>query len=840
MKLNFRMNHSEIEKKLNQFMRKNILIICLLLSANCFSQLNIVPMPTSVKMIKMDSFTINEETTLLYNSKEFYKEVGLLSSLIKNYFGFTLKEKFKTNVYNQNGKIETDSNSICIFQLPKKALADYDSAHYSLSAGKSGVVIFCQKPVSCFYAIQTLNQILLDNISNSKKSIPAFLINDYPRFPYRGMHLDVCRHFFPVSFIKKYIDYLAAYKFNTFHWHLTDDQGWRIEIKKYPELTTVGARRNGTIIGRYPGKGSDNKPYGGFYTQAEIKEVLQYAKEKYIDVIPEIEMPGHSSAAIAAYPWLSCFPQKPTEIPAKMISQKSIDEQKAGRIKLVQETWGVFDDVYCAGKDSTFKFLENVIDEVTALFPSKYFHLGGDESPKTHWKLCPYCQKRMKDNNLKDEHELQSWFVQRIEKYVNSKGKTMIGWDEILEGGLAPNAVVMSWRGEAGGIEAARQKHQVIMTPGNPVYFDHTQSKNEDSITIGGYNPIENVYAYEPIPKELNAAQGKYILGAQANMWAEYMEYPSKVEYMLFPRITALSEVLWSPKEKRDWKDFERRLPTIFERLDKQKINYSKAYYDLKATVMPAENYDGLIYRLERKKNDNQFIRVSETGYNGLVKDSIPIIMRKVKYAQEESIDIKITEHTKEISAQLFNGKFYDDREDTYNKIPVSILYQKFSFNKAAGKKITLATQPSKNYPGDGAFTLVNGVQNEKGMSKSSEFLGFNGTDLDATIDLGKEMNVSKITLHVLKQNGSWIYLPSQVEVTYIPFIDTSSITKHPPLETVTVDVNTDDELNKIEIKKEKFCRYIQVRAKNYGIIPAGKPGAGNPAWLFADEIEVN
>ncbi len=786
-------------------MRKNVLIICLLLSVNCFAQLNIVPVPAEVKMGK-GFFPIDKTSNIVLEGSGLEKNAEFLNDYLQQFFGYKLKIT----------KNYTGTNAI---HLNYERMDNKIAGAYHLTVDKNGVDIAGDNETGVFYGIQTFLQLLPVQKNNSKLknyplSIPQLFITDYPRFPYRGMHLDVCRHFFPVSFIKKYIDYLAAYKFNTFHWHLTDDQGWRIQIKKYPDLTKIGGFRNGTIIGRYPGKGSDNKPYGGFYTQAEIKEVVAYAAARYIDVIPEIEMPGHSSAAIAAYPWLSCFPQKPTEIPAKMISQKSIDEQKNGRIKLVQETWGVFDDVFCAGKDSTFMFLENVIDEVSDLFPSKYFHLGGDESPKTHWKICPYCQKRMKDNNLKDEHELQSWFVQHIEKYLNSKGKTMIGWDEILEGGLAPNAVVMSWRGEAGGIEAAKQKHPVIMTPGNPVYFDHTQSKNEDSVTIGGYNPIENVYAYEPIPKELNAEQGKYILGAQANMWAEYMEYPSKVEYMLFPRITALSEVLWSPAAKRDWKDFERRLPVIFERLDKQKINYSGAYYDLKATIIPTPDNNSLFWMLE-SKNKNEKIQWTDN----LNANPNPFDPEYSNY----SVPIRI------------------ERNGTYKAFVKknSIISQKFIFNKATGKKITLSTEPSKSYPGDGAFTLVNGVQNEKGMSKSSEFLGFNGTDLDATIDLGKEMDVSKVTVHVLKQTGSWIYLPSQVEVTYMPNIDTAVITRHPPLETVTVAVNANDDLNKIEIKKEKFCRYIQVRVKNYGIIPAGNPGAGNPAWLFVDEIEV-
>lgn len=443
---------------------------------------------------------------------------------------------------------------------------------YGLTVASSGVTIAANFSESAFHGLQTFMQLI--PLEATARKIPYVEIFDQPRFSYRGMHLDVSRHFFPVWFVKKYIDYLARHKFNRFHWHLTEDQGWRIEIKKYPELTGVGGWRNGTIIGRYPGKGNDNTPYGGFYTQEEIKDVVAYAKARHIEVIPEIEMPGHSSAAIAAFPWLSCFPQKPTHIPENMISEKSRTEKAGGRIKLVQETWGVFDDVYCAGNDSTFLFLQNVIDEVVPLFPSKYFHIGGDECPKTHWKQCPKCQQRIKDLKLKDEHELQSYFVQRIEKYLNSKGKTLIGWDEILEGGLAPRAVVMSWRGEKGGIAAAKQEHDVIMTPGNPVYFDHTQTKNEDSVTIGGFNPLEKVYGYEPIPAELSEAESKYILGAQANVWSEYIKYPSKVEYMIFPRMSALSEVLWSPKEKRNYASFLKRLPTMKRRYSLWKANF--------------------------------------------------------------------------------------------------------------------------------------------------------------------------------------------------------------------------------------------------------------------------
>ena len=773
------------------------------------AQIAIVPQPLSIN-VQESSFALKDGLPIFSNLDEQQSAVTDLQKYVAETTKFKLskKENFKASI---------------VFEQK----SDLDNEAYELKVTPKQITISASTKAGYFYGVQTLKQLLsIETQKDSKKTaylIPSVNIQDNPRFKWRAFMLDDARYFHGEAFVKQMLDQMALLKMNTLHWHLIDDAGWRIEIKKYPGLTKIGSKRNGTIIGRYPGKGNDNIPYGGFYTQADIKEVLAYAKERYIDVIPEIEMPGHGSAAIAAYPWLSCFPAEPTAIPAKMISQKSIEEQKNGKIKLVQETWGVFDDVFCAGKDSTFMFLENVIDEVIKLFPSKYFHLGADECPKTHWQKCPYCQKRMKDNNLKDEHELQSWFVQRIEKYLNSKGKTMIGWDEILEGGLAPNAVVMSWRGEAGGIEAAKQKHDVIMTPGSPLYFDHSQSSNEDSVTIGGYNPIENVYAYDPVPKELTKEQSIYILGAQANVWTEYIGNTKKVEYMIFPRMAALSEVLWTPKDKKDWKDFERRLPSVFERLNREKINYSGAYFDLKATVLPTGDFDGVLWKLESNYNR------AKINYSWGVSSHAPDYNQPIKITETQSYGatLYLPIETEKIS------KFSDSFRT------LSTVTQKFYFNKATGKKITIVNPPSKSYPGNGAFTLVDGVQNEKGMAKSSEFLGFNGTDLDVTIDLGKEMKVSKVTLHVLKQTGSWIYLPKQVEVTFIPYIDSNIVTKYPSLETVTVDVNTYDDLNKIEIKKENYCRYIQVHAKNYGIIPSAQAGAGNPAWLFVDEIEV-
>ncbi len=669
--------------------------------------LNLVPMPAEVKIGK-GNLTISEPIGFIVNDGFEFGDGGI------DDFQEYLKHNFKFSKF-----INGDTHS---YGLPTEIFLSIDNKRkddgYTIEVRKKEIVIEGNSK-GIYYGFETLKQ-LIKKRSKNQITIPQCKIVDAPRFQYRGMHLDVARHFYPISFVKKYIDYLAAYKFNTFHWHLTDDQGWRIEIKKYPKLTQVGGFRNGTIIGRYPGKGNDGLRYGGFYTQAQIKEIVQYAADKYITVIPEIEMPGHASAAIAAYPQLSCFPNEDTQVP------KGSAWSGTTKGKQVQQTWGVFEDVF-APTDYTFNFLQDVLDEVITLFPSKYIHIGGDECPKEAWKKSEACQQLIKENNLKDEHGLQSYFINRIEKYLNTKGKNIIGWDEILEGGLAPNATVMSWRGEAGGIEAAKQGHTVIMTPGKPVYFDHSQSKNEDSVTIGGYNSLEDVYAYEPIPAALNAQQAKYVLGAQANMWTEYMKNERKVEYMLFPRIAALSEVLWTPKEKRNWIDFERRLPTIFENLEKQKINYSKAYYDLKAAVLQTENNEGVFWRLENQKNNSlsvEFYKKIATDINEKVKiyNRFGNHVKDTSYSSRDSLinscydgdcSIKISrDGLYIIEAYKRKNNSLSKRDYEYNPIPK--ISQKFSFNKATGKKITLAAQASKSYPGDGAFTLVNGVQTKR------------------------------------------------------------------------------------------------------------------------------
>ncbi|MBJ7882125.1 beta-N-acetylhexosaminidase [Gelidibacter salicanalis] len=491
-----------------------------------------------------------------------------------------------------NATIDFESGTSGTIQLKIDDAIENEEG-YEVSVTYDNIVISGKTSKGVFYGIQTLRQ-LIPVSSNSETqqtsdlTIPAVEIKDHPRFAYRGMHLDVARHMFPVAFIKKYIDLLAMHKMNTFHWHLTEDQGWRIEIKKYPKLTEIGSKRYGTIIGHHPGTGNDETEYSGFYTQEEVKDIVKYATERHVTVIPEIELPGHASAAIAAYPFLSCFPEEPTIVTKDMGSKAGKEAQANGTPKIVQETWGVFDDVFCAGDEQTFQFLEDVLAEVIPLFPSEYIHIGGDECPKSNWKRCPDCQKRIKDNNLADEHELQSYFIQRIEKYLNANGKKIIGWDEILEGGLAPNATVMSWRGEKGGIEAAKQHHDVIMTPGHSCYFDHYQTEDKDNepLAIGGKTTVADVYAYEPVPNELSEEESSYVLGAQGNVWTEYMDTTDDVEYMILPRMTALSEVVWTQKEARNWDDFKLRLNTMKHRYDAMDLNYAKHVFESKKDTL--------------------------------------------------------------------------------------------------------------------------------------------------------------------------------------------------------------------------------------------------------------
>jgi hexosaminidase len=491
-------------------------------------------------------FTVSAETVVLVDEDE--GEVKALGEYASEYLGKAAG--LTLNLDTASSSVPPEGAILLTTRLAKTALGPEG---YELTVSPASVTVRAPELNGLFYGLQTLVQLI--PVDPADNRVPCVRIEDTPRFKWRGMHLDVGRHFFDKEYVKRYIDLIALHKMNTFHIHLTEDQGWRIEIKKYPKLTEIGSKRKESPV-RGNRKKGDGTPYGGFFTQNDIREIVEHARKRYITVVPEVEMPGHSLGALAAYPELSC----------------------TGGPHEVMTRWGVFEDVYCAGNDKVFEFMEDVLTDVMELFPSEYIHIGGDECPKARWEKCPKCQARIKNEGLKDEHELQSYFIKRIEKFLNSKGRRLIGWDEILEGGLAPNASVMSWRGTEGGIAAARSGHDVVMSPTTHCYFDYYQSKNrkEEPEAIGGFLPLEKVYSFEPVPAELTPEQGKHVVGAQGNVWTEYIHTPADVEYMALPRMCALAEVVWTPAELKDWDDFRERLDHLTKRLDAMGVNYRK------------------------------------------------------------------------------------------------------------------------------------------------------------------------------------------------------------------------------------------------------------------------
>jgi hexosaminidase len=761
---------------------KRLLLAALLISAITKAQntVHLIPAPAYIQ-VKQGSFRLSS-TTVIVSTNADKSTINFFNNYLKNVYGFQLKV------------VQNAINNYISFVTPTFIHKPDNEERYTLNIANNKIQIQGDGQAGTFYGMQTLIQLLPTTLNLKSKTVnlPNCSIQDQPRFAYRGMHLDVSRHFFPISYIKKYIDYIALHKLNYFHWHLTDDQGWRIEIKKYPKLTSVGAWRDGTIIGRFPGTGNDGIKHGGFYTQEQVKEIVAYAAARHITVLPEIEMPGHSMAVLAAYPELSTTPDSTFKVPI---------------------TWGlngVVNNVF-APTEKTFSFLEDVLTEVMPLFPSEMIHIGGDECSKIWWHKDSATQQFMRSKNIPDEDHLQSYFIQRIEKFVNSKGKKIIGWDEILEGGLAPNAAVMSWTGEKGGIHAAKEKHQVVMTPGGWCYFDHSQTKNEDSVTIGGYTTLEKVYSYEPIPAELNAEEGKYVLGAQGNVWTEYMAYPSKIEYMIFPRMAALSEVLWSPKEQRNWKSFEERLPTQLKRYDLWKANYSKAYYEIQDSISQTSDGNGVLWNLKSKGKEIKYDTFSFKSDGWMATPLNP----STPYTKP----ILITKKTVGFASY----------KDGSNKIT-----RLFHFNKATGKKVTVNPQPSPSYPGNGAFTLVDGIQNTKGRDRSSEFIGYAGNNVEITIDLGNQQEVSSLVLHFFESQPSWIYRPSKIEIAS-SVLGVSDVAWQTP---ANFQVSPSGN-GTITIQNKVQARFIKLKVYNFGKIPEGRPGAGKGSWLFLDEVEV-
>lgn len=743
---------------------KHLLLLAFSISINILSAQNqLIPQPAKLEL-KQGEFVIPENLLI---SKSLPQQES-------NYLINRLKGKFNIEISKNN---LAEIRKIYIQKV-------HPDEWYSISVEEKGIFITFSTKTGYFRALQTLAQLFEEHQYDRK--IPAMLIVDEPQFKWRGMHLDVVRHFFTVEEVKKYLDYLAMYKINTFHWHLTDDQGWRIEIKSYPKLTEIGSKRKESMIGPYGDNRFDGLPYGGFYTQEEIKEVVEYAKKLHINIVPEIEMPGHALAALSAYPELACT---------------------TGAFEVAIK-WGVFDDVFCP-KETTFEFVENVLDEVIALFPSEYIHIGGDECPKVRWKECAHCQQLIERENLKDEEGLQSYFIRRIEKFVNGKGRKIIGWNEILEGGLAPNAAVMSWTGEEGGIEAAKSGHYAVMTPGGYCYFDHYQGDPlNEPLAFGGYTPLDKIYSYHPVPAVLSTEEAPYLMGVQANLWTEYILDFKHVEYMLFPRLMALAEVGWGTNRAENYQEFENRVVAHFRYLDKKGINFAKSIFNPSGRVLRTRN--GISYEFYMSK-DVHNIRFTTDG-------SEPTIDSEA-YQSSINVDRSMT----------IRAAYFENGEQKS-----ALTSQRFNVSQSTGKSIELLHQPSPNYAFGGALTLVDGIEGDpKVLGKT--WLGFSGTDVIASIDLGQKTDFSKVYFNSLNNKGSWIHLAGGAKIM---------------VSNDGVNFNTIGEISQQKIEDlngrvvinfvpAQTTRFLKIEIYNAGIIPEGYPGAGHEAWLFVDEIGV-
>lgn len=745
---------------------------------------NIIPRPQQVNVSNDAPFTLSAKTVISLgtNSQNMKRNANMLASYIEQ----------ATGIRPAVGK---SKNGTAIILTIDKTIANAEG--YKLDADAKQIRIAGASAAGVFYGIQTLRKSLpLVNGKASKVSIPAVHIADAPRFAYRGTHLDVSRHFVTADSVRQFIDMLALHNINRFHWHLTDDQGWRIEIKKYPLLTQIGSKRAQTVIGHNSGK-YDGKPYSGFYTQKQIRDIVKYAADRYITIVPEIDLPGHMQAALAAYPDMGC----------------------TGGPYEVWQKWGVSDNVLCAGNDKTLTFIDNVLKEITQLFPSKYIHVGGDECPKTQWQKCPKCQARIKALNLeaKDGHSaeerLQSYIITHASNYLKSLGRNTIGWDEILEGGLAEGATVMSWRGESGGIAAAKQHHDVVMTPNSYLYFDYYQSldKANEPLAIGGYLPLETVYSYEPMPKELTADEARHIIGVQANIWTEYMPTFKQMQYMALPRLAALSEVQWSQPALKDYTSFTNRLTEFTHMYDRLGYNYAKHLYNVAIHVDSDNKWREILIHMTtagkaeiRYTLDGTEPTVNSTLYTGA------IVLQK--------------------SAKIRAAAFRDGKRS-------SVTSQDISFNKATACPVELLQPTHKNYTYKGGATLTDGLLGDKGFG-TGRWLGFSGNDLEAVIDLKQNTDVSSVSLNTCVDKGSWIFDARNIEVSVSA--DGKSFTKVASKSLPALEEQTPDNIYTYELTfPQTTTRYVKVTATSEHNIPKWHGGKGKPAFLFVDEISV-
>ncbi len=698
-------------------------------------------------------------------------------------------------------------NALTVDQTPSKSgirfiVDDTQPAEgYSLAIDRCGVELRASKFNGFLYGVQTLKQLLPVEVfgkqaaANAAWTLPCLNITDAPRFGYRGMHLDVSRHFFSTEEVKRFIDMMTLHKLNTLHWHLTDDQGWRVEIKKYPLLTEVGGMRKGTVIRKEWGN-YDNIPYGGFYTQDEIREIVKYADENGITVIPEIDLPGHMQAALAAYPQLGC----------------------TGGPYEVWGRWGVSDDVLCIGKENSFKFIEDVLTEVMELFPSKYIHIGGDECPKVRWEKCPKCQARIKALGLKGngkyskEHFLQSYVTERVGKFLAEHDRIVIGWDEILEGQAPQDAVIMSWRGSDGGVTAAQNGHDVIMTPNTNFYFDHYQSLDTDAepFGIGGYLPVEKVYAYNIDFPQLNDEQKKHILGVQANLWSEYIKTNEHLEYMLLPRLDALSEVQWTEFENKDYDRFIANF-RMHEIYDMMGYNYAKHIFAITAS-----------YRVDTDKQ---------------------AVMMELNTLGNAPIHYTLDGSEPTTNSPLYTAPVALTRDcvfkaATFRNFETPVYSREFKFNKATARKATLNTQPTEKYFFGGASTLTDGYCGEDGYTNGS-WVGFLNEPMDITIDMEGSESYSSVSVQADVFFGEWIFGPREIQV-----LTSDNGEQFTEVGKLVTDAVKEDSKNGVRTYTVEFpatsARYLRIVAPTVNPIPEWHGAKGEKAHMFIGEISVN
>lgn len=744
----------------------------------------VIPMPHEIVAAQGSPFVLKSGVKILYpeGNAQMQRNAELLAEYLKTATG----KDFAVEA-------GTEGKNAIVLAL---GVDNKNPEAYELKVAGEGVTVKGATEAGVFYGIQTLRKSLPVAVG-ANISLPAVDIKDAPRFAYRGAHFDTSRHFFTVDEVKTYIDMLALHNMNRMHWHFTEDQGWRIEIKKYPKLTEIGSKRSETVIGKNSGK-YDGVPHEGFYTQEEAKEIVKYAAERFITVIPEIDIPGHMQAALASYPELGC----------------------TGGPYEVWKMWGVSEDVLCIGNDQSLKFLEDVFAELIEIFPSEYIHIGGDECPKVRWAQCPKCQARIKQLGLKSdakhtkEERLQSYVISHVEKFLNEHGRQIIGWDEILEGGLAPNATVMSWRGEGGGIEAAKQHHDVIMTPNTYLYFDYYQSKDTDNepLAIGGYLPVERVYSYEPMPKSLTPDEQKYIKGVQANLWTEYIPTFSHAQYMVLPRWAALAEVQWSAPEKKDYANFLSRLPRLIQWYDAEGYNYAKHVFDVTAEFTP-NTTDGTL--------DITLNTLDDAPIHYTLDGSDPTAASP----RAEGV-VKVKENA------VFSAKALRPTGDS------RVLTEKICFSKSSMKPI-VANQPVNNqYKFKGESTLVDGLKGN-GNYKTGRWIAFFKNDMDVTIDLQQSTEISRVALSTCVEKGDWVFDARGLTVEVSA--DGKNFTK---VASESYPAMKEDDKNGVYHHELTFdpvqARYVRVIAPTEQSMPAWHGGKGSPAFLFVDEIEIN